>query len=233
MRALWLCSLVVALATGCTTFAPPLRSTHYGAPGRVDQGDIELGGATGAPGFAPLYGGPRLGYGLRDWVSIEAGGDFARDGWALGYGGARLTLNPDRERKIHGAADLELGLGLGVGGETEAGDGRSWSERLAFGGYLGAGGGVHIAWFSLFGRGRVQSTAADGIPWTFWWSAVGGLQFALGRYVDLYGAVGAAGFHAYEWGSGLIYDFGLMIHFDVAETHRRLRARREARKTSR
>lgn len=222
-------------ASACASVSPPVRTTHYGTPGRVDQHDLEFGGAFGSPGDRPYYGGPRLGYGVRDWVSLEAGSENWEGLWAMAFGGPRFTLNPDRERKIHGAADLELGLGVGVGGIASPAEGDTPHRRFALGSYVGGGVGLHLWFFSMFARGRLQTTVAEGLPGTLIWTSVAGMQLSIVKRVDVYGAIGAGGArtavtHAlgeapWSW----IYEFGLMIHFDVLEVHESVKARRARR----
>ena len=101
------------------TFAPPVRAIHYGAPGRLQSGQLEVGGSAG--GFSvPTVGGPQIGYAIRDWVAIEAGGNLAlvseQQNWTMGYLGPRFTYTPHRGRANRLILDLELGAGAGIGG---------------------------------------------------------------------------------------------------------------------
>lgn len=238
------CALLIALAMSlgaCTSFSPPLQSTHHGAPERLREGDLELQGAVSGfasdGGSAPEYGQGRVGYGVRDWVAVEGGGTFARDLWAMAYAGPRVTLSPNRDEPIHAAADVELGLGLGAGGAIAAppegeqpSDPRPWNQRLAFGAYTGLGAGLHIHWFSVFARVRLQGSRADGLPASFWSSGVGGMQFRIKHTVDLFMAAGYFNLATRDYAqyAGL-YEFGVAVHFDVRSLVRKRAQRRATR----
>ncbi len=228
---------------GCSVaISPPIHTTHYGAPERLREGDLEVhGAATGGAGLAPMFGAAMVGYGVKDWASIELGGAFAHRTYAMGTLGPRFTLSPNRDNPIHAAADFELGLGLGAGGQSYRGtvaseneatpisDERRWHQRLAFGGYTGFGFGLHIHWFAIFGRLKIQGSQADGLPATFWSSGAGGVQFRIKRTVDLYLAGGYFGYVTdYDVLFGGLYEVGLAIHFDVLELSRKHRAKRRA-----
>ena len=102
--------LMMVALLGCT-FSPPIRSTHYGIPGKLQAGRIEVGG-----GMYPMpVGGPFIALSLSDLVQLEAGSNLSPS-WALGFAGLRLTLKRALEGKGT-AADLEFGVGAGVGGE--------------------------------------------------------------------------------------------------------------------
>jgi hypothetical protein len=95
-----------------------------------------------------------------------------RISWPLG---GRFTHAPKRERKLHGAIDGEIGVGMGAGGynkncllNDDACDDRRWHQRVAFGSYLGGGAAYHFSFFALYARGRVQPTVSDGLPATVW-----------------------------------------------------------------
>jgi hypothetical protein len=232
------CLLGLALLPACVSYAPPVRSPTYGAPGRLRQGDLEIAGSVAgvvAPGDA---GGGWLAYGVRDWASVELGVDASLRGWAMGFLGGRFTHAPRRERKLHGALDGEVGVGMGAGGEAYCPDSnstscspRDWNERVAFGSYLGGGAGYHFSFFALYARGRIQQTVSDGLPATVWGTLHGGLQFRIARTVDLFGGTGLSGFvtgrshDSYFWSS----DAGISVHFDVRGRRNKSQARRGVR----
>lgn len=101
------------------TFAPPVRATHYGAPGRLQAGQLEIGGTAGGIN-TPTAGGPHVGYAIRDWVAIEGGSNLSlisdQQNWAMGYVGPRFTYTPHRGQPNRLILDFELGVGAGVGG---------------------------------------------------------------------------------------------------------------------
>jgi hypothetical protein len=141
----------------------------------------------------------------------------------MGFLGGRFTHAPRRERKLHGALDGEIGVGVGVGGSPDCvarQDGcseRRWNDRLALGGYLGGGAAYHFAFFALYARGRAQPTIAEGLPGTLWGQAHGGVQFRLGKSVDLFSSAGVAGFVTgrREDALGFVWDLGISVHFGV------------------
>lgn len=195
-----LSSVMFCCSTGIA-YSPPVRSTNYGPPGRLEPGRLDVSGASQLPYG---LGGVRLAYGFNDWLQVEGGGDFSSEGqWAMGFAGVRFTPLNWRRSNIRLTADLELGAGLGVGGDLfcrsmaeaslkacRSGDDREPLERLAGGGYLGGGVGVHVSFFSLFTRGRVQVTIADGLPMTTWGSVFGGIAFDIRDWADIYIAGG-------------------------------------------
>lgn len=161
-----------------------------------------------------------------DWANVEVGGDFFVGGWALGHLGGRFTYAPKRDLEFHGALDREVGLGLGAGGQDAcpsyldpqaACDLRPWHDRLAFGAYAGGGAGYHFSFFALFARGRVQATAADGLPGTVYGTLHGGVQFRIARRVDLHASGGFFGVNVGSKPQGLspYWDLGLSVYFDV------------------
>lgn len=221
----------LAVLAACTSYAPPVRSPGYGAPGRIRQGQLEIGGAVAHPG-SPGHGGPFIGYGVRDWASVEVGADFSFRQWALGYLGGRFTYSPKRDRKLHGALDGELGVGAGAGGSFHCPNGstcldtRAWNERMAIGSYVGGGAGYHFSFFALYARGRVQASAAEGLPTTLYGTAHGGMQFRIARHVDLFSSAGIYGAHNTMLREiSLFYDVGISVHFDVLGRSRRRPAR--------
>jgi hypothetical protein len=229
--------VVGVMLGGCApTYAPPVRSPHYGAPGRLSEGDVEVAG--GAAGFfSPTAGGGWLGYGVRDWISVEAGADGSELGWGMGYAGVRLTHAPRRDAKFHAAFDFETALGAGAGGsrcgnknkDEEASscdgngtpDGRSWRERGAGGAVVGGGAGYHLGPAAGFVRGRLQLTGATNVPATLWSSVHAGLQFRIARTVDLFSSFGHSGYynqidHLHGW----TLDFGLAIRIPTCPPRR-------------
>jgi len=215
----------------CMSYGPPVRSPGYGAPGRIRQGQLEIGGAVAHPG-SPGSGGPFIGYGIRDWASIEVGVDFSYRQWALGYLGGRFTYAPRRDRKLHGALDGELGVGGGAGGQfycpsqQPCADTRGWTDRAALCGYVGGGAGYHFSFFALYARGRFQATAAEGLPSTVFGTVHGGMQFRIARHVDIFASGGLFGVHNTE---GNVYspywDVGVSVYFDVLRRKPRPAAR--------
>lgn len=211
--------LVVAASACAPTFAPPLRSGTMGAPGRVQAGDVDLGGAAvGTVASAPRYGGPALAIGITDGVAIEAGGDFAASGWAMGFGGARLTGRVPLRKQFRLVGDTEFGAGAGVGGSrcrgawSCVGDGRRWYERAAGGGYLGVGGALRWRIPTIYTRLRVQATTATSIPSTIWTTWNSGVELRFARRVSLWAAVGLADYwnrRDSRW--GFIYELGLAV----------------------
>jgi hypothetical protein len=227
-----LCTLAAA---GCTpVYAPPVRGVAYGAPGRVQAGDVEIGG-TMAGVYAPNAGSAHIAVGVHDWVSLEAGGTFAaaptgpQSGslvMAMGWIGPRFTL-PRRPYGVSLLLDAELGLGAGVGGELCASNAKevtvcdrdhlSPSSRGAFGGYQGMGLGLAYRWFSFYGRTRLEESAATGLPTTYWPSAMLGFGFDLAPKVSLDIGGGYLGyFDTKDSQSGWFYQTGLTVRFGRA-----------------
>lgn len=221
---LWLL-LCVAAMSGCNPrFAPPVRTSHYGAPGKLKSGQIEVGGAGNIFGT----GGPELSYSLRDWLQIELGSDLSflekNPKWAMGWGGVRLTHT--QNSTIHAnermAWDIELGGGAGAGGENHCSsqetdcsfDSRAWSDRLAWGGYAGLGVGFHKSWYSLFLRARAQFTSASDIPATFWFSGMLGIGSQIANHFNWYLAGGGAGYtNSKDSEGGVLGEIGMSVQF--------------------
>jgi hypothetical protein len=226
-------ALVAAATSGCSpVYAPPVRAVAYGAPGRVRAGDVEIGG-TMAGVYTPNAGSAHIAVGVRDWVSVEGGGTFAvapagpqQGAFVMGMGwlGPRFTL-PRRRYGVSLLLDAELGLGAGVGGEgctTNASGATtcvSPGTRAAFGGYQGGGLGFAYQWFSLYGRARLEESAANGLPVTYWPSALLGLGFDLTpRNVNPRLSLDVAGgylgyFDAKDSQTGWLYQTGLSLRF--------------------
>jgi opacity protein-like surface antigen len=208
-------------------FAPPIRSTHYGAPGKLEPGQIEIAGAFNAT--PALSGGPQLSYAVNEWFQVEAGGELSDGAWGLGFAAARFTPVNARRGIFRLAVDIDLGVGIGLGGELsclEEEEGveqpprclenqehpREWNERLAAGSYVGGGIAFHVSFFSIFARGRVQVSFSEGLPMTLWGSSVVGLAFDILSWVDLYGAVGVAGLHNDMFAvTGFIAEVGVSV----------------------
>jgi hypothetical protein len=217
--------LLLEAASACNpVYAPPVRAVHYGAPGRLHEGELEIAG-TLAGITTPTAGSVHLAYGVQDWASAEVGGTFvSEDGTrnmsAMAWAGPRFTL----PRAPHGASlllDMELGIGAGVGGElcpadakTCEPDRRQWHDRTAFGGYEGVGLGVGYKWFSIYARGRVEESVATNIPVTYWPSAMLGLGFDATRSVSLDLGGGYVGYRNGEsvW-DGWFYQAALAVRF--------------------
>jgi len=228
-------ALLVPLAMlgglGCSpTYSPLVRAVSYGAPGRIQEGQIELtAGIAGRD--IPEAGGPELAVAVKDWLSVEAGGNIDKDEWAMGFGGLRFTYAPAESRRnpIRFAMDLEFGLGGGIGGhrcgnkeagdtscddapEGFAADGKKWSDRLSWGAYEGVGVGGHFYWYSLYLRARMQHSVATNVPWTHWPSATLGMDFNILDRVYLSGGFGwMMYFNDVDNESGFTYQFAMTV----------------------
>ncbi len=230
------CCMLLALGLsgilGCApTFAPPMRSTHYGAPGRLAPGDGEVAVSGSVYQNGAITGGIPLSRNLRLEIGSDAG--FGSGRWTLGVAGLRWTLpigsqastgdEPSASYQRKGPyLDVEGGFGLGVGGElSDEGEGlhalsevgNPW-DRFAGGIYAGAGLGYWVVdWFALFGRVRLQIAAASQIPETLWGSSAFGIEF---RYsaVSLYLATGVGGYsNRKDQEFGVLGEGGLSISF--------------------
>lgn len=192
-------------------FAPPVRSAHGGAPGRLAAKQMELNVEMNS--FET--GGPSLAYALDDHVVLEAGVEMS-DSWLMSFGGAKLQWQSLRDG-VGVAVEGELGGGLGVGGACDEEEQCEGVPRLpaAYGGYGGAAIAFRADWFSLFTRLRGQVTDADGLPMTTWLSALCGLQVGIGP-VFLHLAIGWGGYsNAVDDAHGLLLDGGLAIRWDT------------------
>ena len=178
-----------------------------------------IGGAT-----YPATGGPQASFGLKDWVAVDLGGNVnAVDGkWGMAYAGPRFTLAQARTRRIRIAGDLELGAGIGVGGcngcknDGSQRDGISWPDRLAGGGYQGLGLGLHVSWFALYVRGRVEESVARNIPLTLWSSAMLGLDFTIKKLAVINLGGGYLGYqNSSERVALWFYEVGVAFYFDL------------------
>lgn len=207
---------------GCNaSYAPPIRSTHYGLPGRLSSGQGELSVAAAIP---HTHGSASLSIPVAENVRVESTYDLS-DTWHVGSAGLRGTVPLNRRWSL----DLEGGVGAGIGGERcgnrgesghtcEAGvsDGLSVSDRFAYGAYVGAGVGVR-PWHALgfFARGRAQVSAATNVPVTAWGSGVLGLELATGPLrTHLSGGVGVYTNSA-ETETGALIELGLSVPFSL------------------
>jgi hypothetical protein len=226
-------ALLLAAAACNPTYAPPVRGVHYGAPGRLEEGRIELGGTAGGP-FFPQAGGPNLGVGVNDHLALEVGGSFNHyDGaWAMGYLGPRVTLVTPKRTGISLALDLEGGAGLGVGGTLQ--NSQDWTHRFAYGGYQGLGLGVHFngggprpapVQTALYFRSRIEETRAQGLPTTLWVTAMFGIDVTIKRRVALGFGTGYAQYsNSSDSTQGWFYQVGITLFFDAFGKARRAAA---------
>jgi hypothetical protein len=194
MRAL---ALAAALATtsACMSVAPPVRTGHYGAPGRMQAGMVEAG-AEFVHGPDALGAGPMFGYGINDAITIEGGGELYSNR-AMGWAGTRFTPLRPEGRDYALVLDIEGGFGAGVGGrrcnDESICEGRYENfRRPAGGGYVGFGLGGKIKFFSPWLRLRTQATAAAGVPLTSISTGMIGLQFSIASIAHIYAGTGIA-----------------------------------------
>ncbi len=214
---------IVAMATiACgPTYAPPVRSGHHGTPGRMQQGHMEIAGDVAGPAGSPSMGGLSTGVVVEDWLEIQTGVDASllnEDlSWTMGWMGLALT---GRQGPV--AMEVEVGLGGGAGGQyceyiDDCKD-RSgpWYRRPAFGAYFGAGVGLHLKWFSFFGRMRFQVSNARDVPTTMWASGVAGVQISILRSFHIHFGAGRGGYwNEKESMTFDILDMGVSISFNV------------------
>jgi hypothetical protein len=211
---------LLLLSACAPSYSPLIRGPAAGAPGRMREGRLAIGG-TAAGITAPNVGGPHLALGVSDLVALEVGGNFWADHWAMGWTGARITWWARREQEVRFAFDVELGVGVGVGGELHDAkgnvpDGYQSLERRAGGGYAGFGVALHWRWLAAYARVRLEESFAEHIPATSWPSAIGGFDFdILGR-----ASVGVAGgYLAYinraDQEHGGFYQLQATVYFDL------------------
>jgi hypothetical protein len=87
--------LITASSTIACVAAPAVRTSHYGAPGRMEAGMVEASGNV-TWSELDISGGPMIGYGVTDAVAIEAGAEAGSLPRAIGYAGVRYTpLRPE------------------------------------------------------------------------------------------------------------------------------------------
>ena len=204
---------VVFIVLDCT-FSPPVRSTHYGIPGKLQAGRVEVGGCA----YPGPIGAAFVALSLTDLVQVEVGSNLAPS-WALGFAGLRLTL----DRPLNGkgfAADVEFGAGAGAGGVFDDGGSSSleWSDLVAYGAYLGAGVAGHLNENGGgFLRTRVQVSKADQIPATVWASLLAGVQITAHDLVNFSFGIGFGGYGntVHTVAPIFIFEFGLSIEFEI------------------
>ena len=230
-RFLHVVTLVASLSlSACVSIGPPIRTGHYGAPGRMEAGMVEASGNV-TWSDVDLAGGPMIGYGVRDDLAVEGGAEVSSWARAIGYAGIRYTPLRPEGRDFAFTLDLEGGVGAGVGGrhceeglcESAAQDWR----RPAGGAYLGLGIGGKIKWFSPWLRVRTQASAAEHVPITSLTTAGGGVQFSIFSLAHLYLGTGVyllANQNIAHVGWGYI-DAGLSFTIATPRT-RRLRRQR-------
>jgi hypothetical protein len=185
-------ALSLSCLAGCVSVAPPVRTGHYGTPGRMEAGMVELG--VGGNSGVDSTGHAAIGYAATDLVTVEAGGEMSPQR-AMGFVGARMTPLRPEDRTNAFVLDVEGGLGAGVGGQRCDDDGcESQAQnfrRPAGGGYVGLGIGGKFDFFSLWLRVRSQASAAQGIPVTSLTTAMLGFQFSIAKLAHIY--VGSGG----------------------------------------
>lgn len=175
--------LMLLGAMGCNpTYAPPIRGLHAGMPGRVDRGQLEVGGTVGG-WYLPTTGGPHVAYGVTDRLVVEGGANLNLvDGlWATTWAGIRLLRARSLGREVHLVGDLELGTGVGLGGR--ASDTLPWTSRYAWGLYQGLAVGLRSRWFGAFLRGRLDESESNATAATIWPSVMLGLEARAGRHL--------------------------------------------------
>ncbi len=213
------------VAAGCApSYAPPPRTAHDGAAGRLEAREASFGGAYQ---FAGTSGEARVRLPATDRLWLEAGGTFG-ESFALGTLGARINAYDSGRMPVRVVLDVDFGVGAGLGGELcgngasgesscdggrAQADGRGWLDRFAYGGYLGGGIALHVTrGFAPFARVRLQLSETTNVPTTYWGSAVAGVDF---RYesVSWYGAIGVGGFtNAFDDEAGLLLETGLTFY---------------------
>lgn len=172
------------LAACNPVFAPPIRSVEYGAPARVAPGHGELMLGTNTLFTTNLH----VGVSVTEDIAIEGSFDMPllgvverEDSWAIASTGFRWTpARPGAESHEGWAADVELGVGAGVGGAEGKSNARAWWQIPAGGMYVGGGGGFHADWISFFARARAQVVGAKDLPATVWLSSRIGVEVEFG-----------------------------------------------------
>ncbi len=218
--------VIILMATGCFT-AAPVRTTGYGAPGRLQDGQMEF--AVGATSFGS--GGASLGLAVTDWMSVELTSDFGYASWAMG--GLALRFNPVRPDGEGAALDVELGAGLGAGylnsgldvcieGACSSSSDPNWQDVLSYGGYAGTGFGWWVLdWLALYTRARAGFNGSDEVSYAVFAEARLGIEFRFEKGAYLYIAGGGyLAFIEQDMGhahKGPILEIGLSVPFPVME----------------
>ena len=200
----------LACASCHPSYSAPVAPLHAPSPGRSEEGTLSAQGTWSGGFMKDLHGS--VGYAPVDHLQLELGGQYVHDFVAVGNLTARASAWPAvrQDASIKFLNDLELGLGLGVGGELYGNeystcmeetelrpcDHRDWNDRFLYGGFGGVGLGVGFDWsfdnryvrhleFDVFGRLRYQLTKAYHVPQTQWVNPMGGVQFRFNRQVRL------------------------------------------------
>lgn len=210
-------------ALGCS-YSPPIRGLHAGMPGRLGRGQLEVGCEVGGGGLSgatpPTTGGPHVAYGLTDSLVIEGGANlnFFELRWATAYGGVRWSRSKPLPDELHLVGELELGAGLGLGGQVRDDQRTPWTSRQAWGVYEGLGLGLRWRWLGGYLRGRLDASASTGAPASLWPTAMIGVEARAGRHV-VFG--GGAGLGAY-WNQNMgvvgfwFYQANVAFLFDLS-----------------
>ena len=197
-----LAGVVLLGALGCA-YSPPIRGLHPGMPGRLVQGQLEVGGEAGGGGLtngglvtAPTTGGAHVAYGLSDTLVVEGGANLNlfEGAWATAYGGVRLS----RSKPVAGGGlrligELELGAGLGLGGRVNA-SAAPWASYQSYGLYEGLGVGLRWNALGAYVRGRLDASVSNTAPATLWPTLMAGLDARAGEHVVFGVGAGMGGF---------------------------------------
>jgi hypothetical protein len=233
---------------GCAVvYAPPIRSTMGSAPGKLTRGvgEFSVSGQSfiyNTPSATPLTA-----FGISDNVSIDLAGDFdlisrakrdpteysgTYEGWAMGSAGMRVVIyEEEKENDLKVKADVEFGLGAGVGGSLDCvvkdsaygPEGHTcndfpnvdphWTERFAYGGYFGLGYGSGISDnSSLYFRVRETISVAENTPLTFLTQLFFGWEWILKNQFSFHIGFGGGVYYneigsSYGWEDGKITAF--------------------------
>lgn len=221
--------VLACVAGGCyPTWAPPVRALEYGAPGRLEEGRLEVSLQAGGI-IIPDTLNVHAGVGLTDWFALEAGANV-QTAFKMGFGGVRFSLVPNREHWHHFVGDLELGVGGGRGGQyqscranqppndTSYGpcDGVNDNDRHAYGEYQGIGLGYKVKWFTFYTRTRLEVAWAGQIPITYWPSFTVGFEFDLKRAFAFSLSGGYIGYrNSFDREDGWFYQLGITAFIDA------------------
>jgi hypothetical protein len=113
---------VGTLTAACHVCAPPIRSANNGAPGKLREGDLEIGTAANLVLAEDYLETPGIhaggGYAINDRIAVEAGADTVVTNSVIGNVGVRIAPFPiDKQSgRVKLLFDVVLGGGLGVGG---------------------------------------------------------------------------------------------------------------------